>query len=119
MREGRPTQENPVMLIVHVDVSVVPDDSAAFLDATRANAAASLDEAGVLRFDVVQDLADPAHVVLVEVYTDEAAAAAHKQTAHYATWRDTVAPMMAVPRSSVKFAAIHPAEPARWDTPAS
>ena len=67
--------------------------------------------------DVVQDLAQPEHVVLVEVYRDDAAAAAHKETEHYATWRDTVAPMMAVPRSSVKFAAVAPVQPERWDTP--
>jgi autoinducer 2-degrading protein len=107
------------MLIVHVDVHVVADQVEAFLDATRANATASLTEPGVLRFDVVQDLADPAHVVLVEVYRDEAGAAAHKETAHYATWRDTVAPMMAVPRTSVKFAAVAPTQPSRWATPAS
>jgi autoinducer 2-degrading protein len=106
------------MLIVHVDVHVIPDQLDPFLAATRANAAASLDEPGVLRFDVVQDLADPTHVVLVEVYRDDAGAAAHKETAHYATWRDTVAPMMAVPRTSVKFAAVAPAEPTRWATPA-
>jgi (4S)-4-hydroxy-5-phosphonooxypentane-2,3-dione isomerase len=106
------------MLIVHVDVRVVPDQVEAFLAATRANAAASVLEAGVLRFDVVQDLAEPAHVVLVEVYRDEAGAAAHKGTAHYATWRDAVAPMMAVPRTSAKFAAVVPLEPERWDTPA-
>lgn len=107
------------MLVVHVDVHVVPDQIAEFLAATAVNAAASLHEPGFLRFDVVQDLADPAHVVLVEVYRDTPAAAAHKETAHYAIWRDTVAPMMAVPRSSVKFAAIHPDDPARWDTPAA
>ena len=104
------------MLIVHVDIHVVPDQIDAFLAATLANAGASVEEPGVLRFDVVQDLADPAHVVLVEVYRDEAGAAAHKETAHYATWRDTVAPMMAVPRSSVKFRAEYPAEPAGWQS---
>jgi autoinducer 2-degrading protein len=107
------------MLIVHVDVHVVPDQVEAFLTATRANATASHREPGVLRFDVVQDLAARTHVVLVEVYRDDAGAAAHKETEHYATWRDAVAPMMAVPRSSVKFAAVVPAEPERWDTPAS
>lgn len=107
------------MLIVHVDVHVVPEQVAAFLAATLDNAQASVLEPGVLRFDVVQDLADPAHVVLVEVYVDDAGAAAHKETAHYATWRDTVAPMMAAPRSSVKYAAIFPTESTRWDTPAS
>jgi autoinducer 2-degrading protein len=105
------------MLVVHVDVHVTPDQVAAFLAATSVNAAASLTEPGFLRFDVVQDLGDPAHVVLVEVYRDVQAAAAHKEPAHYETWRDTVAPMMAVPRTSTKFAAIHPAEPARWATP--
>jgi (4S)-4-hydroxy-5-phosphonooxypentane-2,3-dione isomerase len=107
------------MLVVHVDIHVVPERIAEFLTATGRNASASLAEPGVLRFDVVQDLADPNHVVLVEVYRDDAAAGAHKETAHYATWRDTVAAMMAVPRSSVKFAAVHPAEDSRWDTPSA
>lgn len=107
------------MLIVHVDVHVVPDRVPEFLIATRANAAASLRESGVLRFDVVQDLADPAHVVLVEVYRDDTAAAAHKETAHYATWRDAVTDMMAVPRSSVKFRAIAPDAADSWATPGS
>lgn len=111
--------ENRRMLIVHVTVQVVPERVEEFLDASRANATASLTEPGVLRFDVVQDLADPAHVVLVEVYVDDAAAAAHKETAHYATWRDTVADMMAVPRSSAKFRAVFPTEDARWDTPSA
>lgn len=107
------------MLVVHVDVHVVPDQVAEFLAATTSNASASLGEPGFLRFDVVQDLADPAHVVLVEVYRDAAAAAAYKDTEHYATWRDAVAPMMAVPRSSTKFAAIHPDQAQRWATPAA
>ncbi len=59
------------MLIVHVDIHVVPDQLDAFLAATGANATASLGEPGVLRFDVVRDLADPDHVVLVEVYRDD------------------------------------------------
>lgn len=91
------------LLIVHVDVAVVPERQDAFLAATQLNAAASRREPGVVRFDVLVDRADPAHVVLVEVYRDADAAAAHKQTEHYATWRDTVAPMMARPRSSVTY----------------
>lgn len=110
--------ENRRMLVVHVNVNVIPEQLEAFLDATRVNASASLGEPDLLRFDVVQDQADPNHVVLVEVYRDDAAAAAHKETAHYATWRDTVADMMAVPRSSTKFTEVFPVEQARWDTPA-
>jgi len=102
------------MLIVQVDVQVVGEGVETFLGATRANAAASLGELGVLRFDVIQDRSDPTHVVLVEVYRDDAAAAAHKETEHYAIWRDAVAPLMARPRSSAKFDAITPETAGGW-----
>ncbi|MFN8078337.1 MAG: putative quinol monooxygenase [Kineosporiaceae bacterium] len=101
------------LLIVHVDVAVVADQVAAFLAATELNATASRDEPGVVRFDVLTDREDPGHVVLVEIYRDEQAAAAHKQTAHYATWRDTVAPMMARPRTSTKLVN-HSPDDAGW-----
>jgi autoinducer 2-degrading protein len=102
------------MLVVHVDVKVAPDRVDDFLAASRVNAAASRQEPGVVRFDVVQDLADPSHVVLVEVYRDDDAAAAHKDTDHYATWRDAVAPWMAAPRTSVKYRAVDPEAAAGW-----
>lgn len=102
------------MLVVHVDVRVRPERVAEFLEATLVNARASVREPGVLRFDVVQDQADPAHVVLVEVYRDGDAPAAHKATAHYATWRDTVEEMMARPRASTRFSAAFPAEESGW-----
>jgi autoinducer 2-degrading protein len=98
------------MLVVHVHVHVTPDDVEAFLAETTRNAESSLREPGVRRFDVLQDEGDPAHVVLTEVYVDQAAADAHKQTAHYARWRDAVAGMMAQPRSSSRFTAVVPAE---------
>ena len=99
------------MLVVHVHARVRPERVAEFLDATEVNANASLGEPGVARFDVIQDQADPAHVVLVEVYRDDDAAAAHKRTPHYAAWRDAVADMMAEPRASTRFAAVFPDEP--------
>ena len=102
------------MLIVHVHVRVRPGRAADFLAATLVNARASLGEPGVLRFDVIQDNDDPDHVVLVEIYRDAEAAAAHKQEPHYANWRDTVAEMMAEPRASAKFSAIFPAGGAGW-----
>jgi (4S)-4-hydroxy-5-phosphonooxypentane-2,3-dione isomerase len=98
------------MLVVHVHVRVKPEDLEAFLEQTRRNAAASLEEPGVRRFDVLQDAADAAHVVLTEVYVDQSAADAHKQTAHYARWRDAVAEMMAQPRASTRFVSVYPAE---------
>jgi autoinducer 2-degrading protein len=101
------------MLVVHVHVHVAPDDVEEFLAESRRNAAASLQEPGIRRFDVLQDERDPAHVVLNEVYVDQAAADAHKQTDHYARWRDAVADMMAQPRSSTRFTAVAPGED-RW-----
>jgi quinol monooxygenase YgiN len=96
------------MFIVHVHVRVKPESIEAFKVATRANAQASLQEPGVARFDVAQQADDPAKFVLVEVYRDAADAVAHKETAHYPIWRDTVAPMMAEPRTSVKFGNVFP-----------
>ena len=93
---------------MHVSVHVNDDAVGAFIDASRANAAASLAEPGVARFDVVQALDDPTRFVLVEAYRSDEAAAAHKETAHYAVWRDTVAPMMAVPRSAIRYANLSP-----------
>lgn len=101
------------MFIVHVHVHVKPESVDAFKTATLANARASLQEPGVARFDVVQQQDDPTRFVLVEVYRDAAAAAAHKETAHYPIWRDAVAPMMATPRQSVKFNNVFP-EDSGW-----
>jgi quinol monooxygenase YgiN len=104
------------LLIVHVHARVKPDAVDAFQAASLANADASRAEPGVLRFDLVQDREDPRHFVLVEIYRDAAAAAAHKQTAHYATWRDGVADMMAEPRRSEKLVNVAP-DDAGWAYP--
>jgi len=98
------------MFIVHVNIRVKPEFLESFKQATLANARASVQEPGVARFDVVQQSDDSTRFVLVEVYRSVEANAAHKETRHYATWRDTVAPMMAEPRSSVKFANIFPGD---------
>ena len=103
------------MFIVHVYVDVKPEFVDAFKAASVANAAHSVKEPGIARFDVIQDLADPTRFVLVEVYRTDADPAKHKETAHYATWRDTVAPMMNSPRSARKFANIFPDE-SGWDS---
>jgi (4S)-4-hydroxy-5-phosphonooxypentane-2,3-dione isomerase len=102
------------MLVVHAHVKVVPGREREFLDATLPNAQASLEEPSVVRFDVIQDQSEPAHVVLVEVYRDGDAAAAHKETTHYGIWRDTVAEMMAKPRESVKFTPVFPTADEEW-----
>ena len=96
------------MLIVHVHVHVKPEYVEAFKQATIENARNSLLEPGVARFDFAQHADEPTRFVLTEAYRTAAAPAAHKETKHYLTWRDTVAHMMAEPRSSVKYANVFP-----------
>jgi len=101
------------MLVVHVHVHVKPGSVDAFKAATLDNARQSIHEPGIARFDVAQQADDPTRFVLIEAYRTPAAPAAHKETAHYQLWRDTVAPMMAEPRTSVKYANLFPAD-AGW-----
>ena len=96
------------MLIVHVHAHVKPGFIEVFKEATAENARKSVQEPGIARFDVVQQADDPERFILVEVYRTTEAAGSHKGTAHYAKWRDAVAPMMAEPRTSVRFSNIFP-----------
>ena len=98
------------MVVIHVHAHVRPDAVEAFRDATIRNAAHSVQEPGIARFDVIQQHDDPSRFVLVEVYRSAEAVAAHKQTAHYATWRDAVAPLMAEPRTGIKYSNVFPDE---------
>jgi quinol monooxygenase YgiN len=91
------------MVIVHVHIHVKAELVEEFLAASVENARNSIQEPGIARFDVVQQSDDATRFVFVEVYRNPEAAAAHKQTAHYATWRDAAEPMMAEPRSRVTY----------------
>jgi (4S)-4-hydroxy-5-phosphonooxypentane-2,3-dione isomerase len=96
------------MQVVHVHVQVKPESIEAFRQATVENARNSVREPGIARFDVIQDVSNPAHFVLIEIYRDSEAAAQHKTTAHYQKWRDAVAEMMAEPRTSTHFRSVFP-----------
>lgn len=96
------------MLIVLVSIHVKPEFIDAFNVATIENAENSRSEAGIARFDVIQDVDDPTRFILVEVYRTRDDPARHKATAHYAKWRDVVVTMMAEPRTSMKFTNISP-----------
>jgi autoinducer 2-degrading protein len=102
------------MLVVLVYVQVKPESVEAFKAASLENARNSVREQGIARFDVIQQQDDPTRFVLVDVYRTAEAPARHKETAHYAVWRDTVADMMAEPRSAVKYENIFPDE-GGWD----
>ncbi len=96
------------MLVIHIQIRVKPESIEAFKQATLANARESVKEPGIARFDVVQHQDDPSRFVFVEVYRSLEANAAHKETKHYATWRDTVESMMAEPRTRAQYTNIFP-----------
>ena len=101
------------MYIVHVRVAVKPESVQEFRTATLMNARGSIEEPGVARFDVLEQLDDPTRFLLVEVYRTLEDADRHKETRHYQAWRDTVAEMMAEARTSVKYANLFPGD-AGW-----
>jgi autoinducer 2-degrading protein len=98
------------MLIVHVAVHVKPEYVLPFIKASLENAEKSIQEPGVVRFDVVQQQDDPTRFLLIEIYRSVEAPAQHKATLHYQQWRDTVEKMMAEPRCSLKYTPIFPDE---------
>lgn len=92
--------------LVHVHVK--PEHIDEFISATKLNHEASVQEPGNLRFDVLQLPDEPGCFILYEVYTTAETAAAHKETAHYLAWRDTVAEWMAEPRRGVRYNTLFP-----------
>jgi (4S)-4-hydroxy-5-phosphonooxypentane-2,3-dione isomerase len=96
------------MVVTCVHVSVNPEHIEDFIKSTRINHESSIRESENMRFDVLQDPDDPSRFVLYEAYASEAGAAAHRQTPHYLTWRETVAPWMAEPRRGISYTVIAP-----------
>ncbi|HEX5171187.1 MAG TPA: antibiotic biosynthesis monooxygenase [Cyclobacteriaceae bacterium] len=96
------------MIVTLVHVYVKPEFIDAFIEATRLNHESSVQEPGNLRFDILQDSNDQSKFVLYEAYASERAVTAHKETPHYAKWRDTVTPWMAKPREGVKHKLLFP-----------
>jgi autoinducer 2-degrading protein len=92
------------LVYVHVKPGHIDD----FISATRANHQASIRESGNLRFDVLQSGDDPAHFVLYEAFRSAADAAAHKENAHYLSWRERVANWMAQPRRGINYTGLFP-----------
>jgi quinol monooxygenase YgiN len=97
------------MYILHVHLRVKPDQIDQFIAATVENAAASLKEPGCVRFDVIQELENPTHFELVEIYRDQASHAAHRASAHYAKWAERAADMFSEPRSRTIYRSVFPA----------
>lgn len=97
------------MHVTIVEVYVKPEFINEFIEATEKNHRQSVQENGNHRFDVLQSADDPGKFVLYEAYTSAKEAAAHKETAHYLTWRETVQDMMASPRQGIPYKGLFPA----------
>jgi autoinducer 2-degrading protein len=98
------------MIVTLVHVKVKEQHVNEFIAATKTNHESSIRESGNFRFDILQDASDPGKFVLYEAYETEADVAAHKQTSHYAKWRDTVTPWMATDRVGVRHTMLFPAQ---------
>ncbi len=96
------------MHVTLVHIHVKPEHIESFIAATRLNHEASIKEPGNRRFDVLQTPDNPAQFILYEAYVNAEAAAAHKETAHYLAWRDTVADWMAQPRQGIRYDGLFP-----------
>jgi quinol monooxygenase YgiN len=98
------------MHIVHVFIHVKPDKIEDFLKVVQDNAAHSIEEPGIARFDVLQQADDPTRFALVEVYRTVGDVEKHKQTAHYNRWRVAVETLEAEPRTRIVYRNIQPGE---------
>ncbi|MFC1748120.1 antibiotic biosynthesis monooxygenase [Pseudomonadota bacterium] len=97
------------MHVTLVYVHVKSENVDAFIEATRLNHEASIQESGNRRFDILQTPDDDCRFILYEAYANADDAAAHKETSHYLTWRETVADWMASPRQGVPYNGLFPA----------
>jgi quinol monooxygenase YgiN len=93
------------LLVVHVHVREAQGEA---FRAASGQRRAEPARPGVIRFDLAKRRPSPLRPG--RVYPDAAAAAAHKETAHYAAWRDTVADLMAEPRRSTKYVNVSPGD---------
>lgn len=102
------------MIVTCVHVTVKADHIQEFIEATTANHNASVEEPGNLRFDLLQLANDESEFMIYEAYDSEASAAAHKDTAHYKSWRETVALYMAKDRQGIRYNIVAPADKRGW-----
>ena len=102
------------MIVTLVHVWVKENFVEEFIKVSIENHIQSVKESGNLRFDILQDADNPTKFVLYEAYESEATVAAHKETAHYLKWRNTVADWMMQPRQGIRHKIIYPIDTTSW-----
>ncbi|HZE99510.1 MAG TPA: putative quinol monooxygenase [Planctomycetota bacterium] len=96
------------MIHIVVQIEPKPEKVEAFLELALFDAQNSRKESGCLRFDVLKALDNPPRFSFYEVYKDEAAVQAHRQTPHYARWIQEIDALQAKPRTAVKYSTVDP-----------
>ena len=102
------------MIVRAIRVSVKKEFITDFEKATVANRAGSIEETGVLRFDILKSAETEGEYFLYEVYDSEEATLNHKETEHYKLWKAAVERMMAAPRTSTAYTPVSPTNTAEW-----
>ncbi|MBF0540303.1 MAG: antibiotic biosynthesis monooxygenase [Nitrospirae bacterium] len=102
------------MIVTSVTILVKKENVNDFIEATKKNHKESIKEHGNMRFDFLQSIDNPCQFLLYEAYESIEASKAHKDTAHYIKWRDTVADWMEKPRQGVSHKVISPIERDKW-----
>lgn len=90
------------MFVTIVSIHVRAEFVDVFIEATLDNCRNSVLEAGIAEFDLLRAQDDPTRFLLYEIYRTPEAQLAHRETAHYARWRDTVEGWMVEPRSATR-----------------
>jgi (4S)-4-hydroxy-5-phosphonooxypentane-2,3-dione isomerase len=98
------------MHIVLVHVHVKPESIESFKTAILDNARNSIQEPGVVRFDILQQAEDPSRFTLYEVYRTPEDQLKHRESAHYNRWKDAVVDMMAEPRQGIRYLNLIPVD---------
>ena len=96
------------MIVTIVHIHVYKEHIESFIQASTENHRESVKEPGNLRFDLLRSDDHPSRFMLYEAYVNEASAKAHKETAHYLKWRETVAPWMEKPREGIRYTGLQP-----------
>ena len=94
------------MVVMQITHHVLPEYVERYLEATLANAHATRQEPGNLRFDVLRDAQNPLCFQLYEAYVDREAQQTHLASNHFALWREAVKDVFA-DRSIKRFEALH------------
>jgi autoinducer 2-degrading protein len=91
------------MNIILVHSHIQPEHVDRFREITLENAEASRGEEGCVRFDVIQQVDDPARFTFIEMFKSEEDGVIHRESSHFKKWLELAVPLMVEPRTRVIY----------------